>query len=155
MATDDRDTPAGAPEGTRADMPAGAPATHAEHGNPGADSGSPETRSGAEPFPPRCAGRRAGAGPAPGRQRASATGPEQADERQDDDFEPFLPPGPNPFSSVHPQGTPPYRPAANGGYPGEPGEPDAAASLRPADPGPVPGHDEPGQAAVSGSGAHG
>ena len=144
MATDDRDTPAGAAEGTRADMPAGAPATQAEHGNPGADSGSPG--------------------------RAAAAAGEQADDRQDDDFEPFLPPGPNPFSSVHPQGPPPYRPAANGGYPGVSGEPDAAASSRPADPGPadpgpadpgpahpgagpVPGHDEPGQAAVSGSGS--
>ena len=146
MATDDRDTPAGAAEGTRADMPAGAPATHADHGNPGADSGSPDyAEAAAEPFPPADA--RPGAGPAvpeglapgtPGADNDASAGPapvEQADERPDDDFEPFLPPGPNPFSSVHPQGTPPYRPAANGGYPNEPGEPETAASLRPADPG--------------------
>ena len=120
MATDDRDTPAGAAGGTRADMPAGASATHADHGNPGADSGSPDyAEAAAEPFPPADA--RPGAGPAvpeglgpgtPGAGNDASAGPapvEQADERPDDDFEPFLPPGPNPFSSVHPQGTPPYR----------------------------------------------
>ena len=148
MATDDRDTPAGAAEGTRADMPAGAPAMHAEHGNPGADSGSPDR------------GRR---------QPDERSGPcrtgggEQADEQaEDDDFEPFLPPGPNPFSSVHPQGTPPYRPAANGGYPGGP----ASLMQRPAAvprtpvraasaPGPVPGHDDLARppCPASGSGA--
>ena len=164
MATDDRDTPAGAAEGTSTDMPAGAPATHADHGNPGADSGSPDyAEAAAEPFPPADA--RPGAGPAvpeglgpgtPGADNDASAGPapvEQADERPDDDFEPFLPPGPNPFSSVHPQGTPPYRPAANGGYPSEHGEPEAAASLRPADPGravagpaaPGPGPDAGGQ----------
>ena len=37
---------------------------------------------------------------------------EQVGGHGDDDFEPYLPPGPNPFSSVHPQGAPPYRPAA-------------------------------------------
>ncbi|HEY0717744.1 MAG TPA: hypothetical protein VGD68_09025, partial [Streptosporangiaceae bacterium] len=37
-----------------------------------------------------------------------------ADELGDaDDYEPYLPPGPNPFSSVHPQGTP-YRPGPAG-----------------------------------------
>ena len=25
-----------------------------------------------------------------------------------EDYEPYLPPGPNPFSSVHPQGAPPF-----------------------------------------------
>jgi MinD-like ATPase involved in chromosome partitioning or flagellar assembly len=179
VATDDRDTPAGAAEGTRADMPAGAPATDADHGNPGVGSGSPgSAEAAAGRFPPADAGPEAGqavpesvADGAPGPDNDASASPatvQQSDERQDDDLEPFLPPGPNPFSSVHPQGTPPYRPAANGGYPGEPGDPEAAAaSLRPADPrpaapgpaapgpGPAPGlgPDAPGRPAVAGGGA--
>ena len=76
----------------------------------------------------------------------------------DDDFESYLPPGPNPFSSVHPQGAPPYRPASArhdaadepGPVPGPPANgvgtngqpPDAAgpASGGLAQPGSTPGH---------------
>jgi MinD-like ATPase involved in chromosome partitioning or flagellar assembly len=54
-----------------------------------------------------------GAGGGPGAVRGSS-------DRDDDpdDYEPYLPPGPNPFSSVHPQGSPsPYRTVGNGEYP--------------------------------------
>ncbi len=86
------------------------------------------------------------------------TAGEQVGGHGDDDFEPYLPPGPNPFSSVHPQGAPPYRPAAArhdaadepGPVPGPPANgagtngqpPDAAgpASGGFAEPGSTPGH---------------
>lgn len=90
-------------------------------------------------------------------QQLRAAG-EQVGGPGDDDFEPYLPPGPNPFSSVHPQGAPPYRPTAArydaadepGPVPGPPANgagtngqpPDAAgpASGGFAEPGSTPGH---------------
>ena len=83
---------------------------------------------------------------------------EQVGVHGEDDFEPYLPSGPNPFSSVHPQGAPPYRPAAArhdaaaepGPVPGSPANgagtngqpPDAAGSASGgfAEPGSTPGH---------------
>ena len=82
---------------------------------------------------------------AAGKQTAAAG--KQTGGHGDDDFEPYLPPGPNPFSSVHPQGAPPYRPAAAdaadepGPVPGPPANgagtngqpPDAAGPAAPGD----------------------
>ena len=105
MATKDREQPAEAAEDARDDMPAGPPAPHKDNGKPGADAGRPDP-SAAGPDNDASVGL---PGPA---EPDGPTGP--ADEQQDDDFEPYLPPGPNPFSSVHPQGPPPYRLADNG-----------------------------------------
>ncbi|HWG15438.1 MAG TPA: AAA family ATPase [Streptosporangiaceae bacterium] len=69
--------------GPPADPPAGRPAPHADHDPVNGAPGSDR------PVAPEDA----------------AGGPGDAE-----DYEPYLPPGPNPFSSVHPQGTP-YRPA--------------------------------------------
>ena len=105
MATKDREQPADAAEDARDDMPAGPPAPHKDNGKSGADAEQPD---------PSAAGPDNDASLAlPGAAEPDGpTGP--ADEHQDDDFEPYLPPGPNPFSSVHPQGPPPYRLADNG-----------------------------------------
>ncbi len=154
MATDDRDMPAGAAEGGRDDMPAGPTAPHADNGMLDTDGGrgsgtdsapgpdddaSLSAAAGKQPAPTgkqtraggkqtRSRGKQTGAGAkqtgVTGEQTRAAE--EQVGGHGDDDFEPYLPPGPNPFSSVHPQGAPPYRPAAAGH--------DAAD-----EPGPVPG----------------
>jgi MinD-like ATPase involved in chromosome partitioning or flagellar assembly len=151
VATDDRDLPAGAAEGGRDDMPVGPPAPPAGNGKPGTGGGRGSgTGDASGPDNDANLGAPAGKKPAPagkqtragtgGKQARAGTGgkparaggkPAEAAEEQagghgDDDFEPYLPPGPNPFSSVHPQGAPPYRPAAAGH--------DAAD-----EPGPVPG----------------
>ncbi len=179
MATDDRDMPAGAAEGGRDDMPAGPSAPHADNGRLDTDSGRGSGTDGA-PGPGNDASLSAAAGKQPtpagkqtrtaGKQTRTAkeqtrtakeqtgTAGEQAGGHGDDDFEPYLPPGPNPFSSVHPQGAPPYRPAAArhdaadepGPVPGPPANgvgtngqpPDAAgpASGGFAEPGSTPGH---------------
>ena len=99
----------------------------------------------------------------PGKQTSTAgkqtsTPGKQTSGHGDDDFEPYLPPGPNPFSSVHPQGAPPYRPTAarfdaadepgpvpgppaNGaGANGQPPEAAGSASGEFAEPGSTPGH---------------
>ena len=91
MATDDRDMPAEAAESGRDDMPAGPPVAQTDN-----DS-SLSTPAGGQPEPAA--------------EPVMSAG-EQAGGHQDDDFEPYLPPGPNPFSSVHPHGAPPYRPAS-------------------------------------------
>jgi MinD-like ATPase involved in chromosome partitioning or flagellar assembly len=109
VATDDRDQPAEAAEDARDDMPAGPPASHMDNGKSGADAERPDPS--AERPDPSAAGPDNDASPALP-DTAEPGGP--ADEHQDDDFEPYLPPGPNPFSSVHPQGPPPYRLAENG-----------------------------------------
>ena len=132
MATDDRDQPAEAAEDARDDMPAGPPASHKDNGKSGADAERPDPSAAgpdndASPARPGTAEPDGPDGPADERQdddndaslalpdTAEPDGPDgSADERQDDDFEPYLPPGPNPFSSVHPQGPPPYRLADNG-----------------------------------------
>jgi MinD-like ATPase involved in chromosome partitioning or flagellar assembly len=105
VATKDREQPAEAAEDARDDMPAGPPAPHKDNGKSVAD---------AERADPSAAGPDNDASLAlPGTAEPDRPdGP--ADEHQDDDFEPYLPPGPNPFSSVHPQGPPPYRLADNG-----------------------------------------
>ncbi len=105
MATKDREQPAEVAEDARDDMPAGPPAPHKDNGQSGADAERPD---------PSAAGPDNDASLAPPgtAEPDGPTGP--ADEQQDDDFEPYLPPGPNPFSSVHPQGPPPYRLADNG-----------------------------------------
>lgn len=118
MATDDRDMPAEAAESGRDDMPAGPPVAQTDNDSSLSTPAGGQPEPAAEPVTP--------AG-------------EQADGHQDDDFEPYLPPGPNPFSSVNPQGAPPYRPAA--ALPGLAPEPPTAG------PGAGPGHDaadEPG-----------
>ena len=102
MATDDGDQPAEAAEDARDDMPAGPPASHMDNGRSGADAERPDLSA---VGPDNDASLAQPGTPEPG-------GP--SDEHQDDDFEPYLPPGPNPFSSVHPQGPPPYRLADNG-----------------------------------------
>ena len=52
--------------------------------------------------------------------------------RAEDDYEPYLPPGPNPFSSVHPQGTPsPYPPFGGNGERAEPAPPPPARPVSP------------------------
>ena len=131
MATDDRDQPAEAAEDARDDMPAGPPASHKKNGKSGADAERPDSSAAgpdndASPALPGTAEPDGPDGPADQRQddndanlalpdTVEPGGPAgSADERQDDDFEPYLPPGPNPFSSVHPQGPPPYRLADNG-----------------------------------------
>jgi MinD-like ATPase involved in chromosome partitioning or flagellar assembly len=105
VATADHDKPAGAAEGARDDRPAG-PAAHGagdEGGGPdAAGAGAADVRAGDND-----ASEAAGAGAAGG---GSGAGPAGAP----DDYEPYLPPGPNPFSSVHPQGAPPYRPLEGG-----------------------------------------
>jgi MinD-like ATPase involved in chromosome partitioning or flagellar assembly len=117
VATDDRDQPAEAAEDARDDMPAGPPASHTDNGKSGADAGRPDPSAAgpdddASPAPP---GTAEPGGPADDHQADEHQADEhQDDEHQDDDFEPYLPPGPNPFSSVHPQGPPPYRLAGNG-----------------------------------------
>ena len=47
---------------------------------------------------------------------AAAAEPAPKPQNQDD-FEPYLPPGPNPFSSLRPHGAPPYRPPGSQAYP--------------------------------------
>ena len=82
----------------------------------------------------------------------AGAGPEAEPSPDPDDYEPYLPPGPNPFSSVHPQGAPPYRPLGSGDYPGEggrgpwPGDPAPAGSDSGAN-----GHDD--QHLANGGGA--
>src|SRR5258708_6701518 len=167
VATADHDKSAGAAEGARDDRPAGSAAPNASNGGV-ADSGG--TRGGAGlaggPGDERAAdndasGGAAGGGPAgPGAAGAGPVGTGTGADTgagagagagagqgagapaEPDDYEPYLPPGPNPFSSVHPQCAPPYRPLG-GDYPGEgsrgpwPGEPAPASSESGAN-----GHDE-------------
>jgi MinD-like ATPase involved in chromosome partitioning or flagellar assembly len=49
-------------------------------------------------------------------------GPQGSEPQDADDYEPYLPPGPNPFSSVHPQGTPLYGPLSGRNYPDDRGQ---------------------------------
>ncbi len=124
VATDDRDKPAdvadaaGAAAAARDDLAAGStvPSENETNGRPlnGTANGAaygPEggADGGAE------GGLEAGAG---------------AEAGDADDYEPYLPPGPNPFSSVHPQGTPaPYRPLGGNGSLGSAGPPGSAGPL--------------------------
>ncbi len=101
MATDDRDQPAEPAEGVRDEMPAGPPASQMDNGQ--MDNGRSSADGG-------LAGGRADDDASPGEPDLPGPG----DEHPDDEFEPYLRPGPNPFSSVHPQGAPPYRLAGNG-----------------------------------------
>jgi MinD-like ATPase involved in chromosome partitioning or flagellar assembly len=116
VATDDRDKPAdvadsaGAAAGARDDLAAGStvPSENETNGRPlnGTANG---TANGAAYGPE---------GGADGGAEVDA-GAEVGDA---DDYEPYLPPGPNPFSSVHPQGTPaPYRPLGGNGSLGSAG----------------------------------
>ena len=113
-------------------MPAGPPVPHTDNGRPGSGDGPDNDASQSTAADqhavagerPAVAGEQAAgtvkqveAGPQPGAAGAQPDGEqarpagEQSGGQPDDDFEPYLPPGPNPFSSVHPQGTP-YRPPA-------------------------------------------
>jgi MinD-like ATPase involved in chromosome partitioning or flagellar assembly len=148
VATDDRDMPAGAADGGRDDLPAGPPVPHPGKypGNgepdpvsgPGPDNDASASAAADQPAaddqaPP---GEQARTGePAMAREQEKAAMEqekavgEQAGGDPDNDFEPYLPPGPNPFSSVHPQGTPPYRPTAAGpGVAPEPRVPESRAA---------------------------
>ena len=151
MATD-HDKPAGAAEGGRDDLPAGPAAPNASNGG-GPDSAAADAAgaaghaggSGDERPADNDASAAPGASGAGAPAGAAGAGGQGAEPPPDpDDFEPYLPPGPNPFSSVHPQGAPPYRPLGSSDYPGEgsrepwPGDPAQAGSDSDAN-----GHDEP------------
>ena len=120
VATDDHDKPAdaadaaGAAAAARDDLAAGSmvPSENETNGRP-----LNGTANGAAHGP--AYGPEGGAdGGAEGGLEAGA-GAEAGDA---DDYEPYLPPGPNPFSSVHPQGTPaPYRPLGGNGSLGSAG----------------------------------
>src|SRR6201999_3139630 len=61
--------------------------------------------------------------------RGSADGGDQVNEPDDGDYEPYLPPRPNPFSSVPPQGGPaPEPPVGSNGGPGPAAACEVAAS---------------------------
>jgi MinD-like ATPase involved in chromosome partitioning or flagellar assembly len=119
VATDDHDKPDGTAEGARDDMSAGSAPLHADTSRTpdGAGAAGVAFRAAGAPAPaepggsggPGDTGRQAGGG-------AAAAEPVPGGKDLDD-FEPYLPPGPNPFSSVYPQGAAPYRPSASRAYP--------------------------------------
>jgi MinD-like ATPase involved in chromosome partitioning or flagellar assembly len=141
-------------------MPAGPSAPHTDNGKPdpvsGPGPGNAASPSAATDQPSAedqaAPGEQAGlageqAMAAQEQEGAAQEAGEQAGGHPDDDFEPYLPPGPNPFSSVHPQGAPPYRPAAAGpGVAPEPRVPESraaepsAAGPRSSDDAGKPGH---------------
>jgi MinD-like ATPase involved in chromosome partitioning or flagellar assembly len=144
VATADHDKPAGAAEGARDDLPAGSAPPNASNGGAPdpADGVGAAGHAGGE----RAADNDASAGAGGAGAGAVGAGPSGSDAGptpDPDDFEPYLPPGPNPFSSVHPQGPPPYRPLGSSDYPGE-----GSRGPWPGDPAPVGsdsganGHDE-------------
>src|SRR5579875_1523164 len=132
VAIDEHGAPNGDDKGARDEIP-DKPATASEsngvasggRGGTGAeaesgDSGGPGATPPADGGEPS-AGDRGGRGRVSGSASTVADAAEhgtgEAEDAEDaESFEPYLPPGPNPFSSVYPQGTPPYlRPA--GGEP--------------------------------------
>jgi MinD-like ATPase involved in chromosome partitioning or flagellar assembly len=128
VATDDRDKPAdvadaaGAAAGARDDLAAGStvPSENETNGRP--LNGTANGAANGAPYGPE--------GGADSGAEGGSEGGAGAEVGGADDYEPYLPPGPNPFSSVHPQGTPaPYRPLGGNGSLGSAGPQGSAGPL--------------------------